>query len=168
MNTKYIGVKLINATPMDRAQYNIYRGWQLPADEDGSDPGFLVEYLDGGKANMPDRAGYVSWSPADVFQRAYRQCSGLTFGLAIEALKAGQRVARAGWNGKGMWLCLTLSIHDIPRQGTSCPVYRLTLDDEGAGATALPWIGMKTADNKFVPWLASQTDMLAEDWVTLE
>lgn len=47
------------------------------------------------------------------------------------------------------------------------PVYRLTLDDE-YGATALPWIGMKTADNKFVPWLASQTDMLAEDWAVIE
>ena len=88
----------------------------------------------------------------------------MNFGQAIQALKHGSRVARAGWNGKGMWLSLVLSIHDIPRAGTTSPVYRLTLDDAGTGATALPWIGMKTADNGFVPWLASQTDMLAEDW----
>ena len=93
---------------------------------------------------------------------------GMTFGLAIEELKAGKKVARAGWNGKGMWLSLVVSIHDIQREGTTLPVYRLTIDDAGTGATALPWIGMKTADNKFVPWLASQTDMLAEDWAVVE
>lgn len=168
MTTKYIGVKVINATPMDRAQYNTYRGWQLPADEDGSDPGFLVEYLDGGKANMPDRAGYVSWSPADVFQRAYRQCSGLTFGLAIEALKAGQRVARAGWNGKGMWLEYVKAREVQLHKSNFCPRNEHDHDWRSRAPVLLPWIGMKTADNKFVPWLASQTDMLAEDWVTLE
>lgn len=160
MTTKHIGVKLINATPMTRAEYNTYRGWNLPADENGADEGFLVEYLDGGKANMPDRAGYVSWSPADVFQRAYRPCAGMTFGLAIEALKLGQRVARAGWNGKGMWLGLVEGYDYNPDKG------RATV--HSLGCQKLPWIGMKTADGCFVPWLASQTDMLAEDWVILE
>lgn len=168
MNTKYIGVKVINATPMTRAEYNTYRGWQLPADENGNDHGFLVEYLDGGKANMPDRAGYVSWSPADVFQRAYRQCSGLTFGLAIEALKAGQRVARAGWNSKGMWLEHVKAREVQLHKGNFCPRNEHDHDWRSRVPALLPWIGMKTADNKFVPWLASQTDMLAEDWVTLE
>lgn len=162
----HIGVKLINAKPMTRAEYNAYRGWQLPENEDGADKGFLVEYLDGGKANTPDHAGYVSWSPEDVFQKAYRPCDAMTFGLAIEALKLGKRVARKGWNGKGMWLTLVLSIHDLPRAGTASPVYRLTAGDDGP--TALPWLGMKTADNKFVPWLASQADMLAEDWVVID
>lgn len=73
----FIGVKIIKAEPMTRAQYNAYRGWELPADENGADEGFLVEYLDGGKANTPDRKGYVSWSPKDVFERAYRPVSGL-------------------------------------------------------------------------------------------
>ena len=161
----HIGVKLISAEPMTRLAYNEFRGWALPANENGDDEGFLVEYLDGGKANVEGREGYISWSPADVFEKAYRPVSGLSFGLAIEALKLGKKVARAGWNGKGMWLRLVLSIHDLPRSGTSLPVYRLTCEDD---ATALPWIGMKTADNKFVPWLASQTDMLAEDWQIVE
>lgn len=79
---------------------------------------------------------------------------GLNFGHAIESLKDGKRVARQGWNGKGMWLCLV--------QDWDMPDSKLAnlIDD----LETLPWIGMKTADNKFVPWLASQTDVLAEDW----
>lgn len=148
---KYIGVKLINAKPMTRAEYNAFRGWQLPSDENPEDAGFLVEYVDGGKSNTDLYAGYVSWSPAEVFNNAYKPIEGMTFGLAIEALKRGQLVARAGWNGKGMWL------KHIPAGGNL---------DFGTGQSLpiLPWIGMKTADNKFVPWLASQTDVLAEDW----
>ena len=157
---QFIGVKLIRAKPMTRAEYNTYRGWALPADEDGSDAGYLVEYLDGGKANTPDHAGYVSWSPEDVFKRAYRECTGMTFGIAVEALKAGQRVARAGWNGKGMWLAFVKGYEYDPVMG-GAGVHIL-------GCKKLPWIGMKTADHAFVPWLASQTDMLAEDWVIVE
>lgn len=48
---QFIGVKRINARPMTRADYNTFRGWQLPADENGADEGYLVEYLDGGKPN---------------------------------------------------------------------------------------------------------------------
>ena len=67
----YTGTKVINATPMSRAEYNFFRGWQLPADENGADDGYLVEYTDGGKPNTLKYAGYVSWSPKDVFERAY-------------------------------------------------------------------------------------------------
>lgn len=163
MNT-YIGTKLIKARPMSRAEYNTYRGWELPADESGADAGMLVEYIDGGQANHRDHEGYISWSPLDVFERAYRPVSGMTFGQAIEALKTGRRVARTGWNGKGMWLVL------VP--GT--PMFATT---EGspyhkAGVLAteiLPHIDMWTVNAEgrraMLPgWLASQTDMLAEDW----
>jgi hypothetical protein len=68
---KYIGTKTVNATPMNRLDYNILRGWQLPADENGADEGYLVEYTDGGKANHPQFAGYISWSPKDMFERSY-------------------------------------------------------------------------------------------------
>ena len=69
---RYTGTKDILAKPMNRADYNAYRGWELPADEDGADDGFLVEYIDGGRANDSRHGGYISWSPADVFARAYR------------------------------------------------------------------------------------------------
>lgn len=67
----YVGTKVIHAVAMSRQEYNDYRGWQLPADENGEDNGYLVEYTDGGTPNVEGHAGYVSWSPVDVFQRAY-------------------------------------------------------------------------------------------------
>lgn len=78
----------------------------------------------------------------------------MNFGMALEYLRNGTRVARAGWNGKGMWLVLVTGDR---YQFVNTPVPVL-------GLVKLPWIGMKTADDKFVPWLASQTDLLAEDW----
>lgn len=69
---RYIGIKKVDARPMNRLDYNNLRGWDLPADENGDDEGYLVEYLDGGKANHRDFCGYISWSPADVFKRSYQ------------------------------------------------------------------------------------------------
>lgn len=69
----------------------------------------------------------------------------MDFGQSIEALKDGYKVARSGWNGKNMWL-------------------ELQMPDAHSKMT-LPYIFMKTADDHFVPWLASQTDILSEDWV---
>ena len=57
----YLGVKMIQAKPMNRLEYNEYRGWQLPVDENGSDEGFSVEYLDGGASHHPNHKGYISW-----------------------------------------------------------------------------------------------------------
>lgn len=75
-------------------------------------------------------------------------------GWALRLLRSGARVMRAGWNGKGMWLLL------VPAERWSTEVGPSNV----GGAHRLPWIGMKTADGGFVPWLASQTDVLAEDW----
>ncbi len=159
----YIGTKLIHALPMTRQAYNDYRGWELPANEDGADEGYLVEYVDGGRANDSRHFGYISWSPKDVFERAYRPVENMSFGLAIEALKAGKKVARAGWNGKGMFLFLvpgsTFKVNRPPLMG----IY-----PEGTEINYCPHIDMKTADGKVVPWLASQTDVLAEDWAVVE
>lgn len=160
MQKTYIGTKIIRALPMARQQYNDYRGWQLPADENGDDEGYLVEYVDGGKANDSRHAGYISWSPKDVFERAYRSVEGMTFGLAIEALKAGKKVARAGWNGKGMYLFMI----GVPG-GNDFWTYTNGKNDN---LPLLPFIAMKTADHHVVPWLASQTDMLAEDWAVVD
>lgn len=67
----YVGTKVIHAVAMTRAEYNTCRGWELPANENGDDNGYLVEYADGGTPNVPGHTGYVSWSPANVFERAY-------------------------------------------------------------------------------------------------
>jgi len=160
----YIGTKMIKAQPMNRAEYNKYRGWELPRNEDGADEGFLVEYLDGGKANDFRHQGYISWSPDEVFHNAYREVNAMTFGLAIEALKAGRKVARAGWNGRGMWLALVEPKDDYASASIEYAVFGLV----GKVGPCLPWIGMRTADDRFVPWLASQTDVLAEDWTIVD
>lgn len=74
MTTKtYEGTKRVHARPMNRGEYNAYRGWEVPADENPADDGYLVEYLDGGKSNHPNHAGYISWSPKDVFERSYKE-----------------------------------------------------------------------------------------------
>lgn len=57
----FIGTKLIKAVAMSRLAYNQLRSWTVPADENPNDEGYLVEYVDGGKANHPDYAGYISW-----------------------------------------------------------------------------------------------------------
>ncbi len=72
----------------------------------------------------------------------------MNFGQAIEALKEGKKVARSGWNGKNMYL-------------------ELQRPDEHSKMT-LPYIYMKTAQGDVVPWLASQTDMLSDDWIVRE
>lgn len=172
--TLYIGTKLIRAQAMTRAEYNAYRGWTLPADENGDDAGYLVEYLDGGQSNHPNHVGYISWSPADVFDRAYRPTTGLSFGMAIEALKLGKRVARAGWNGKGMWLSLS-----GPLEGRIVGADEFWSENnrqwarQFGGALVLPAITMKTVDASgreaiLMGWLASQTDMLMDDWQIVE
>ena len=76
----------------------------------------------------------------------------MTFGDALEALKQGERIQREGWNGKGMWLKL------IPAGNASYLGYAMQ-----------DCIGMKTATGVMQPgWLASQADILAEDWVILD
>jgi hypothetical protein len=156
---QFIGVKLIHAKPMTRAEYNAYRGWELPANENGSDAGFLVEYLDGGKANTPDHAGYVSWSPEDVFNRAYKPTDGMSFGLAVEAMKQGFKVSRAGWNGKGMFLYFVGADHYMAKTEAAKNFY-----GENSMVPYRAYIAMKTVTNEVVPWVASQSDILENDW----
>ncbi len=84
----------------------------------------------------------------------------MNFGQALESLELGMKVAREGWNGKGMFLFL------VP--GSKFKVNRpplLGIYPEGTEIEYCPHIDMKTADGKIVPWLASQTDVLAKDWM---
>jgi len=67
----YIGTKQVKAKPMNRGDYNTYRGWVLPENECAEDEGYLVEYLDGGKPNDNRHLGYISWSPKQQFENAY-------------------------------------------------------------------------------------------------
>lgn len=117
-----------------------------PADRSATEPGYFVRYAD----------GYESWSPRDAFDEAYRECEAMPFGLALEALKKEQYVQRAGWNGKGLKLAL------VGKGGC----YEHGMSE----VSTLPYIVIiypkesKTTPGAVVPWLASQTDLLADDW----
>lgn len=84
------------------------------------------------------------------------------FSHALADLKGGAHVCRSGWNGKGMYIFL-IGI-DLSNQETGGWTYTNGKNDN---YPLLPFIAMKTADDKVVPWLASQTDILAEDWMVL-
>lgn len=72
----------------------------------------------------------------------------VSFSYALNGLKQGKKLQRTGWNGKGMWIALhTPSAYE---------------------RSTLPYLYMKTATGDYVPWLASQTDILAEDWEYVE
>ncbi len=159
---RYLGTKLINAVPMTRLGYNTLRGWAMPEDENDDD-GYLVEYLDGGEANHPDFKGYISWSPKQVIERAYTRTSGLSFGMAIEALRVGLRVARAGWNGKGQFVYL------VP--AASYPVQTSAAKSFFGEEALVPYnayFALKGVEGVVSTWVPSITDCLALDWEVLE
>ena len=87
----------------------------------------------------------------------------LTFGDVLDVCKKGVKIARQGWNGKGM--CLVYVGENAWSFDTDANLDQL---DRSHGYPMLPMLVMKTADNKWVPWLASQTDILAEDWLMLD
>ncbi len=84
------------------------------------------------------------------------------FDVALFELRAGKKLKRAGWNGKGMFIVLQKGYpHGIPINRNTAEATGIA---EGTVCRFLPYLMMKTADDSFVPWLASQTDILAEDW----
>lgn len=79
----------------------------------------------------------------------------MDFGKALEQVKNGQKIGRQGWNGKGMYVDYV----------SGCQKFNSFQGNEPVNpVTYLPYLQMKTVDGAFVPWLASQTDILAEDW----
>lgn len=95
----------------------------------------------------------------------------MDFGKAIEALKAGKRVARKGWNGKGMFLWLKPAV-EVKAEWCKDPMLKKLADDNGGSIQALGTICMYTHDSTgrnaiLTGWLASQSDMLLEDWEIL-
>lgn len=148
---KYIGTKMIEAEPALR-----YAGGTIaPVNA----PVRLDEPVKSGyKVRYPD--GYESFSPKDVFEKAYRPTDGLSFGLAIEAAKKGKKIARRGWNGKNQYVELA---ERISYENAAHEV--INAKHEAIGNKALAFVGTSGVQ---LGWLASQADMLADDWVIVE
>lgn len=146
---KYLGVKIIEAEPAPRKV---------------SGPFEPVSVEDGYKVVYPD--GYVSWSPKAVFEEAYREIHGLTFGLAIEAMKRGLKVARRGWNGKGMFVVYQKGYpQGIPCNKQSAEAWGM---NEGDLFRCNPYLQIKQVDGSHSMWVPSIGDVLAEDWEVVE
>ena len=139
----YMGTKAVLAHEMTQNEFNKYMGQEQTENCDYA--GYLTEHMDQTRGpNHKDHKGFITWTPRYAFDVLYSKNGKLSFGDAVELLKSEKRVTRSGWNGKGMWLEL-----QIP---------------DAHSKMNLPYIYMKTADGGLVPWLASQTDILAEDW----
>ena len=109
----------------------------------------------------------------------------MKFGQALKALQEAKKVCRSGWNGKGMWLfqfsksqfltidCESHETPDIKAHGYGShideteSINHIGFENDGEFYPIADFILMKTADGKCVPWLASQTDVLANDWMIL-
>lgn len=112
-----------------------------PVSTENGEEGYLVEYKD----------GYMSWSPKKAFEETYSIMDGMTFGMAIESAKKGNKIARKGWNGKGIIVYIVASV------GVDTRPY-LVID------TTCLQSESKDAVKCIVPWVASQTDILSDDW----
>lgn len=147
---QYIGTKLIQAEPAYRIDGQIYLKSEPVPRSMNSEEGYRVIYQD----------GYESWSPKDVFEAAYRPTDGLSFGLAIEAAKAGHKIQRAGWNGKNQHVELATRISYVNAESVF-----MNVEHADIGNKALAFVGTSGVQ---LGWLASQSDMLADDWRIVE
>jgi len=164
----YVSHKKVTRIPMTRAAYNDYRDWPLPADENGDDEGYLVEYLDGGNPNHSEHEGYISWSPKEQFDNGYTKVLPNTsagFGAAIVAMKLGKKVARRGWNGANMFLYYVPANSYPVERNVNSPI-KGVFDNNMVPYRA--YMALKTAQNDIATWSPSGSDALAEDWFVVE
>lgn len=161
----YQGMKIIGAKPMTRGNYNKYRGWTIPPDENPEDDGFMVTY----------EGGYISWSPKKEFDEAYRKINMvedkivISFSMALEALKRGFKVSRIGWNGKGMYLILDISEKDFTIERDRVHILQTNIAKyELTDCILIKTVDYKMGDLVYSPWIPSQMDMLTDDWIIVE
>ena len=154
---QYIGSKIVKAWPCYRIPAIGGRYEYCKLDEvvptcitGQPEDGYRVQYED----------GYLSWSPKAVFEKAYRETAGLSFGLAIEAAKMGKKIARAGWNGKNQYVELA---YCISYKNNAAEV--VNVNHCNIGNKAFAFVGTSGVQ---MGWLASQADMLADDWQIVE
>lgn len=172
---KFIGTKIVQAEPYYRV--TVVGGktpgktiFYKPAEELASsekyaaDHGLTWEAEEGYKVVY--EGGYESWSPKEVFEAAYRRTDGMNFGLAIEAAKMGKRIARRGWNGKNMSVAYQKGYPDgIPCNENTARAWGMEV---GELFKCRPYLQLRCADGSFQMWVASQSDILADDWYIVE
>lgn len=155
---KFVRQNVVEATLMTRKEYCEGRGWTVPADENPDDQLYEVVYDD----------GYMSMLPKARFEETSRPIEKMTFGMAVEAMKKGKKVCRTGWNGKGMYIWVMPG--SVVKGCSNIADPHLADIDKSAGEIRfLGSIRMCTATGDVLTgWLASQTDILSDDWMIVD
>jgi len=157
--------KAVSSKPMTRSEYNEFRGWELPSDENGSDSGFLIQDLNSSETNVEGEIGYISWVPTNVFYEGFKTSGSMSLGDAIVLVKNGLKVSRKGWNGADMFVYLVQPNSYFAAQNPNSPVSGMFPDD------MVPYDGylaIRTAKGTIATWSPSCGDALAEDWCIYE
>lgn len=155
---QYVGTKIVQAEPAWLVFEKEGEAGEIVVQDHDLELTTAKTVLNGYKVVYED--GYESWSPKEVFEAAYRRTDGMNFGLALEAAKKGMRIARKGWNGKNQYVELGESFRYVSR--STDEQYARHMD---IGSAALVFVGTR---GRQVGWLASQADMLADDWMIVE
>ena len=146
----------VDACPLTRGDYNKYRGWNIPPNENPNDEGYLIQYPD----------GYVSWCPKAAFAKASRPAKdGLPYGYAMMQCQFfGKKIQRANWNGEGQFVRFE-HVTAYEDGGRAYPDERSI----GSDCFVFHFVNRKTGETGIqVGWLASQADMAACDWRFVE
>lgn len=159
---KYLGVKIISAEPMSSSSFiNQVKNEDVPSNHLNMD-GYKVVYED----------GYVSWSPKDVFEKAYQPITCMTFGLAIEALKLGKKMTRTGWNGKELFVFMQvpseINNEIVPKMQSLPQSVKDEFVKRGGNISYSNQMAIVKPDNSINGWVPSVSDILAEDWLIVE
>ena len=160
----YICTKMIQAVPAKMVNGVIWPdGLPLPEVKDTgcNECGGNTVITDGYMYTASPEDRWPQFMEAAEFEKHCRPAISMTFGDAIEAMKNGKRVARHGWNGSGMYVFLAFE----PDFVTDADISAFDQQEVEVGDMLV----MKTANDTFQPgWLASQADMLADDWYIVE
>ena len=163
---KYIGTKQIEAEPMtmgEAYERGLLQAGRVPSESEKSNAGYHVKYQD----------GYESWSPAEPFEKAYRESGAMPFGMAIELLHQGKSIRRKGWNGKGLFV-----IKQVPARIESNIIPKMQSLPQSAKDLILAGKGFIDYTSQCLiynentgradSWVPSISDVFAEDWEIVE
>jgi hypothetical protein len=154
---RFIGTKIIEAELIDKELYCNKRGWDVPKDEDRDEEGYYIRYPD----------GYISWSPKEQFEKAYRNINKpcLNFCQALTLVKRGvsMGMARKNWNGKGMIVVYQPGYPEgIEVNENAMNAFNLI---KGSKMKVRPHLQLLCADGSIAEWAPSGSDVIEEDWM---
>ena len=156
---KYIGTKVVDATQAWRVDGKVYLKDEAVPRSMNREDGYKVVY----------EGGYESWSPKDVFEKAYHEVGVMSFGGAINCLKAGLAVRRAGWNGKEMFVVkqipCTIEANIIPgMQSLPQSAKDIIMKREDPHIDYTNQLLLIQKSGRADSWTASSSDIFADDW----